>query len=56
LLTNFGSSTPAEVELDILSSDGILYKGKLRDYFYDTDGELAGILLGGAYRYARGEY
>lgn len=57
MLTDFGSPAPRRgIELDILSADGILYKGGLKDYFFNVDGELSGILLGHAYRFNRDEY
>lgn len=57
LLTNFGSpTTKAQIEVDVLSTDGILYQGGLRDYFFNTDGELAGLLLSNAARYDRIQY
>jgi hypothetical protein len=57
LLTNFGSPGPTRViELDVLSIDGILYKGRLRDYFFSVEGELAGILLSQASRFDREDY
>src|SRR5262249_10284915 len=46
LLTNLGSpKTKARIELDILSTDGVLYQGWLRDKFFDAEGDLAGVLL-----------
>ena len=57
LLTNFGSSkTKALIELDVLSTEGVLYQGRLRDYFFNTEGELAGVLLSGAARYDKAQY
>src|SRR5579864_270496 len=57
LLTNFGSPGPIpRIELDILTSDGGLYKGQLADYFFTSDGDLAGIVLNGAFRFDRDEY
>lgn len=57
MLTDFGSpSLKRAIELDILSTDGILYQGKLKDYFFDVEGELSGILLSHALRFDRDEY
>ena len=57
LLTNFGSpKTQARIELDVLSTDGLLYQGGLRDYFFNAEGELAGVLLSKAARYDRDQY
>ncbi len=57
LLTNFGSpKTQAQIELDVLSTDGLLYQGRLRDYFFNAEGELAGVLLSKAARYDRDQY
>ena len=41
------------VELDALTTMDILYRGRLDDWFVDTDGKLAGIYLVDASRYAR---
>jgi hypothetical protein len=57
LLTNFGSpKTRAYIELDVLSTDGVLYQGRLRDYYFSSEGDLAGVLLSGASRYDRVQY
>jgi hypothetical protein len=57
LLTNFGSPrTQARIELDVLSTDGLLYQGRLRNYFFNAEGELAGVLLSKAARYDREQY
>jgi hypothetical protein len=57
LLTDFGSpKTKAHIELDVLSTEGVLYQGRLRDYFFNTEGELAGVLLSGAFRYDKAQY
>jgi hypothetical protein len=57
LLTNFGSpKTKARIELDVLSTEGMLYQGRLRDYFFNNEGELAGVLLSGAARYDKAQY
>ena len=41
------------VEVDALTTMNILYRGRLDDWFVDTDGKLAGIYLVQASRYAR---
>jgi hypothetical protein len=57
LLTNFGSpKTQARIELDVLSTDGVLYQGCLRDKFFDAEGDLTGVLLSHAARYDRTQY
>lgn len=57
LLTDFGSpGTLERIELDVLTSDGILYRGQLVDYFYTPDGDLSGIVLNRAYRFDRDDY
>jgi hypothetical protein len=57
LLTNYGSpETDARIELDVLTTDGVLYQGKLGDRFFDAEGDLAGVLLNGAARYDREQY
>jgi hypothetical protein len=57
LLTNFGSpKAKALIELDVLSTEGVLYQGRLRDYFFNTEGELAGVLLSAAARYDKAQY
>src|SRR5262249_40557553 len=53
ILTTF-SFAPREnrtVQLDILSSDNILYRGDVGDHFLNKDGELSGILLRNAQRF-----
>jgi hypothetical protein len=56
LLTPFGRNRRAEIELDVLSTDGILYQGGLEDYFFNTEGDLSGVLLKKAARYDRIQY
>lgn len=57
LLTNFGSPGPVpRIELDIFTSDGVLYKGQLADYFFTPDGDLSGIILKDAFRFDRDDY
>ena len=57
LLTNFGSPTrDAHIELDVLSTEGVLYQGKLKDDFFNAEGDLAGVLLSGAARFDRDQY
>jgi len=57
LLTNFGRPTRgAHIELDVLSTEGVLYQGKLKDYFFNAEGDLAGVLLSGASRFDRDQY
>ena len=54
LLTTFtqpSTERSLRVELDALTSLGILYRGQLDDWFVDTDGKLAGIYLVNAFRY-----
>ncbi len=45
-----------EIELDLLSTDNILYRGKLIEYFTNAEGELSGVLLQRAYRFDRENY
>jgi hypothetical protein len=57
LLTDFATPGSREgIEIDLLSVDGILYQGKLKDYFFNVEGELAGILLSHARRFDREGY
>lgn len=55
LLTDLGSPK-TNIEIDVLSTDGVLYQGSLRDYFFNGEGELAGVLLSRAARYDRDQY
>lgn len=57
ILDAFGSP-PAdrEINVDVLSADGILYQGKLKDYFLNVEGDLSGILVSHALRFAREEF
>jgi hypothetical protein len=45
LLTGFNWPRDVLVVADILQNDGRLYRGRVEDYFVDTDGKLTGILL-----------
>jgi hypothetical protein len=57
LLTDFATPGARQsIEIDVMSVDGILYQGRLKDYFFDVEGELAGILLSHARRFDREEY
>lgn len=57
LLTNFGSpNTEARIELDVLTTDGLLYRGNLGDRYFNAEGDLAGVLLSNAARYDRDQY
>lgn len=47
------SAAGMEIEVDALSSMDILYRGRLVDWFLDSDGKLEGIFLGDAARYSR---
>jgi len=56
-LTKFGSPEPTpRIELDILTSDGVLYQGRLATHFLSHDGDLTGIVLNDAFRFDRDEY
>lgn len=44
------------IELDILTSDGILYKGQLFAHFLTQDGDLSGIILNDVLRFDRDLY
>jgi hypothetical protein len=41
------------VEIDVLSTAGILYRGRLANWFVDVDGKLSGIFLSKAERYMK---
>jgi hypothetical protein len=58
LLTDFSvrQDGPREIHVDALTTEGILYRGKINSYFLNTEGELAGILLTGADRFDKEEY
>jgi hypothetical protein len=58
LLTDFAVPKQAarEVEIDVLTVDGILYQGKVGNYLLDSRGELSGIVLNHTYRFEREEY
>jgi hypothetical protein len=45
LLTGFNWPKGVLVVADVLQSDGHLYRGRVEDYFVDTDGKFTGILL-----------
>ena len=56
LLTTFTQPSREKhlrVEVDALTTMGILYRGELDDWFVDTDGKLVGIYLLNASRYAK---
>lgn len=42
---NFKNQPSREIWLDILSSDGVLYRGLLGQFFLDTNGSLTGLVL-----------
>jgi hypothetical protein len=46
------SQADVEIEIDALAAD-VLYRGKLVDWFLDTDGKLEGIFLENAARYQK---
>jgi hypothetical protein len=58
MLTDFATptDTPREIEVDILSSENVLYQGQVSDYFLNAEGELSGILLSRARRFDRDAY
>ena len=58
LLTNFNwpHKEDIDVSIDILQSDGLLYQGRVADYFIDSQGKLTGILLENVSRFDRDAY
>jgi hypothetical protein len=58
LLTNFNwpHKEDIDVNVDILQSDGLLYQGRVADYFIDPQGKLTGILLENVSRFDRDAY
>jgi hypothetical protein len=50
------SKEDVDVSVDILQNDGILYQGRVADYFIDSDGKLTGILLENVSRFDREAY
>jgi hypothetical protein len=57
LLTPFYFTDKSTVVLaDVLCSDNVLYKGQVWDHSLGKEGQLAGIILFDAHRYARDEY
>jgi len=58
LLTNFNwpHKEDIDVSIDILQSDGLLYQGRVADYFIDSQGKLTGILLEDVNRFDRDAY
>jgi hypothetical protein len=55
LLTSFNWPTKEDVDVsvDILQNDGLLYQGRVSDYFIGSDGKLTGILLENVNRFDR---
>jgi hypothetical protein len=55
LLTSFNWPTKEDVDvsIDILQNDGLLYQGRVSDYFIGSDGKLTGILLENVNRFDR---
>ena len=53
---NFPKRDDLFVSADILQTDGHLYKGRVVDYFIDSDGKLTGILLKDVVRFDRQSY
>jgi hypothetical protein len=58
LLTSFNwpKREAVDVSIDILQNDGILYQGRVADYFIDPTGKLTGILLENVSRFDREAY
>jgi hypothetical protein len=58
ILTNFALPAEAlyQIHVDILSTEGVLYRGRLSDSFFNSDGELTGVLLEEPYRFDRDQY
>jgi hypothetical protein len=58
ILTDFAipSDLKREIEVDILSTENILYQGQVSEYFLNLEGELSGILLSRARRFDRDAY
>ena len=58
LLTSFNwpKREDVDVSVDILQNDGILYQGRVADYFIAPDGKLTGILLENVSRFDREAY
>ena len=58
LLTSFNwpQREDVDVSIDILQNDGILYQGRVADYFLDPAGKLTGILLENVNRFDREAY
>jgi hypothetical protein len=58
LLTSFNwpRHEDVDVSVDILQNDGILYQGRVADYFLDPSGKLTGILLEHVSRFEREAY
>lgn len=57
LLTDFAfpKNPKREVQADVLC-DGILYRGKVGDYFLDTNGKLSGLYMKDAERFRRKDF
>ena len=55
LLTSFNWPTKenVDVSIDILQNDGLLYQGRVSDYFIGSDGKLTGLLLENVNRFDR---
>jgi len=58
MLTDFAIPTnaPREIEIDVLSTENVLYQGQVSNYFLNPEGELSGILLSKARRFEREAY
>jgi len=53
---NFPKRNDLFVSVDVLQGDGLLYKGRVVEYFIDSDGKLTGILLKDVVRFDRQSY
>jgi len=53
---NWPKREAVDVSVDILQNDGILYQGRVADYFIDPTGKLTGILLENVNRFDREAY
>jgi hypothetical protein len=56
IFTDFAFPAETIKYVDVLSTEGILYRGLLSDSFFNSDGELTGLLLEDPYRFDRDEY
>ncbi len=55
LLTDFAvrNDVKRDIEVDILTTEGILYQGRVDDYILNAEGELSGILLSDASKFEK---